>query len=104
MSYQDASRAVEDYITAIFQLHPNQKLVYHNHEHTRKVAQHANEIALFYKLNDEQLFIITASACFHDIGYLFTGPKEHEKEAVRIMNEFIPGIISTPTLKEKIGQ
>lgn len=104
MSYKEASRAVEDHITTIFKLHPNEKLVYHNIDHTRKVVQHVNEIALFFKLNDEQLFIVEASAWFHDIGYLFTGPKEHELESVHTMKRFIPGIISTPALAEKIEQ
>ena len=104
MSYQDESRIVEDYITSLFQLNPNKKLVYHNFDHTRKVVDRAREIALFYKLDDEHLFIIGTSAWFHDIGYLFSGPKEHEREGVRIMKEFITDIISTPALIGEIEQ
>jgi len=104
MSYEDASRAAEDYITSLFHLNPDERLLYHNFEHTRKVAARANEIALFYKLDDEKLFIITTSAWFHDIGYLFTGPEGHEQEGVRLMEEFIPRIISKPTLTEEIAR
>ena len=95
---------IKDYVTALFQLNPIEKLLYHNLEHTRNVVDHANEIALFYELDEEQLFIIRASAWFHDVGYLFTKPVEHEPESVRIMKEFIPGIISTPAVVEKIAE
>ena len=104
MSYEDESQAVEDYVTSIFQLNPDEKLLYHNFEHTRKVADHAKEIALFYKLRDEQLFIVVSSAWFHDIGYIFSGPQEHEQEGVRLMKDFLTDIISVPTLIEEIEQ
>jgi predicted metal-dependent HD superfamily phosphohydrolase len=104
MSYHEASRVIEDYITALFQVNSSEKLLYHSFEHTCKVVDRANEIAAFYKLNDEQLFIIRTSAWFHDIGYLLTGPKEHEQEAVRVMKEFVSGIISTPALIGEIEQ
>jgi predicted metal-dependent HD superfamily phosphohydrolase len=104
MSYQEASRAVEDYITSLFRVNPKEKVVYHNFDHTRKVAGRASEIGLFYKLDDEQLFIVCTSAWFHDIGYLFSGPKEHEREGVRLMKEFLSDIISEPRLIADIGQ
>ena len=104
MSYADESQVVENYITALFQLNPDEKLLYHNFEHTRKVADRANEIALFYNLDNEKLFIIKTSAWFHDIGYLFTGPEGHELEGVRLMKEFIPSIISTPAMTGEIEQ
>ena len=103
MSYEGANQAVADHITSIFQLNPNEKLLYHNFEHTSKVVARGTEIAMFYKLDDEKLFIIRTSAWFHDIGYLLSGPKEHEREAVRLMEEFIPRIISKPTLTEDIA-
>ena len=104
MPYIDESRRIEDCVTALFQFNFNGKLVYHNFEHTRKVADRAGEIARFYGLDDEQVFIISAAAWFHDIGYLFVGPKEHEEESVRVMKEFVSDIISTPGLIEKIAQ
>ena len=100
MSYEEASQAVADHVTSIFQLNLNENLLYHNFEHTSKVVARGTEIALFYQLDDEKLFIIRTSAWFHDIGYLFTGPKDHEREAVRLMEQFIPRIISKPPLHE----
>lgn len=104
MFYEDARRATEDYITTLFQLNPDEKLLYHTLEHTRKVVQRANEIALFYKLDNEQLFIVSTAAWFHDVGYLFTGHAGHELEAVRLMKDFIPDFISTPALVGEIEQ
>ncbi|MFI5131326.1 MAG: HD domain-containing protein [Chitinophagales bacterium] len=104
MSYDEAGKAVEDYITSLFQLNPSEIFVYHNFEHTRKVAGRADEIALFYKIDQKHLFIIRTAAWFHDIGYLFTGPKEHERESVRLMEEFISDIISIRPLIEEIKQ
>lgn len=104
MSYQDVSRAVEDYVITIFEDHPNENFFYHNLEHTRKVAQRAVEIALFYKMNDEPLFVVTTAAWFHDTGYLFVGPIDHEQESVRIMTEFILHYDLSPMLIEKVRQ
>jgi predicted metal-dependent HD superfamily phosphohydrolase len=102
MSYSDANRAIEDYVTAIFKTHPSKNLLYHNLRHTQKVAGYASEIALFYKMNDESLFIIRSAAWFHDTGYLFTGPKAHEEESVRIMKEFISNFNVSEMVIDKI--
>jgi predicted metal-dependent HD superfamily phosphohydrolase len=104
MSYQDASRAVEDYITILFQLHQDEKLFYHNLEHTRKVVARAEEIALVYTLDDESVFIIKTAAWFHDAGYLFVGSNGHELKGVDLMKEFILGMSSGRRLAEKISQ
>ena len=88
MSHQELLTEVEDHVNTLFKEHKNDSLAYHNIEHTRKVVQHANEIGTFYQLDEESLFILSAAAWFHDVGYLFTGTKDHERTGVEIMKEF----------------
>ena len=99
MSYQELLNQVEGYVITLFKRHPNEKLTYHNFDHTRKVAQHAQEIGIFYQLDEESLFIIAAAAWFHDTGYLFTGANDHEPTGVAIMKDFfsdkdVPAIVT----------
>jgi predicted metal-dependent HD superfamily phosphohydrolase len=89
MSYQDISRDIEDYINNIFESHLNKNLIYHNVTHTREVVMHAVEISVYYKLSEESLFALNAAAWFHDTGYIFTGPENHEEESVNIMKTFL---------------
>lgn len=88
MTFQHLLIEVEDYATSLFKEHKDDRLVYHNIEHTRKVAQHANEIGTFYQLDEESSFILASAAWFHDVGYLFTGVRDHEQTGVAIMKKF----------------
>ena len=89
MSLKDTRKAAEDYVTDLFLNNPDDRLIYHNLEHTRKVVAHTTELAMFYKLDEERRFVVETAAWFHDTGYIFKGPAGHEEESVRIMEQFI---------------
>ena len=78
-------------------------LFYHNLSHTQSVVAHAREIGKFYKLDDHSCFTLLAAAWFHDIGYLYTIPEQHEYMSVSVMRSFLKGYCSPPTLKEIEG-
>ena len=95
---------VEDYVASVFEQNKDPKLLYHNFHHTSKVVQRAVEIASFYKIDEESLFVLVAAGWFHDIGYLFVGPRNHEQEGVKMMITFWPGSgIHQPCLKRSRG-
>lgn len=82
--YTAAERFVED----LFSQNPNDNLTYHNLEHTKRVVAAANEIAAHTYLTEEQLLTLNLAAWFHDTGYLFTTPAEHEAKSVEIFKGF----------------
>jgi len=104
MSYLEINRDIEDYINNIFESHLNKNLIYHNVIHTREVVQHAIEIAVFYKLSEESLFALRTAAWFHDTGYLFKGPDDHEQESVNIMKTFLHKYNLPSALINKVEQ
>ncbi len=62
---------------------------FHNIDHTRTVVSRTNEIAGHYQLSDREMFILFVAAWFHDIGYLFAEPANHEEKSVEIMRTFM---------------
>lgn len=84
-----AERAIEHHVSGLFFNNQPACLKYHNLEHTRSVVQHSLEIAGYYPLTRQELFMLTAAAWFHDTGQLFTTPDWHEAESVRLANSFL---------------
>jgi HD superfamily phosphodiesterase len=102
MSFRDTSREIEDYVASVFEQNKDPKLLYHNFHHTSKVVQRAVEIASFYKIDEESLFVLVAAGWFHDIGYLFVGPRNHEQEGVKMMITFLARYEYSPAMLETI--
>lgn len=70
-------------VTYIFKNKVNSLFVFHNLDHTQYVVNAAEEIEKYYKLNDNDQFVLSISAWFHDIGFASGQPEEHEKESIK---------------------
>jgi HD domain len=92
MAYTQLIPAMRVHVIASFKEHSSDALLYHNVFHTLEVETRAIEIGEYYSLPPEALFILHAAALFHDIAYPVTGPKNHEEESVRKMNEYLTGM------------
>src|SRR5674476_172705 len=86
-------KKIEDYVTGLFEQMQLPTLVFHNLEHTRTVVKRAQEIAGHYKVSENDMLILFASAWFHDTGHLFTEPAKHEEKSVEIMKKFMKSLI-----------
>ncbi|HEU4553726.1 MAG TPA: HD domain-containing protein [Chitinophaga sp.] len=86
MNYIEAEQQIGQYIAGIFQ--GSKPFPYHNLQHTKRVVEHAAEIAAFYALGEEGLFIVKTAAWFHDIGQLSGGIQDHEARGVRLMLDY----------------
>ena len=75
-------------------------LKYHNLEHTKDVVGHCEEIAKYYDVDKEKIFVLLSAAWFHDIGYLYTTPANHEEMGVEIMRSFLNRESSTDNIIE----
>jgi len=82
-------KKVEQYVTGLFNDNNKPELVFHNLEHTRAVVQRTKEIAGHYYLSEKDMLAVFAAAWFHDTGYLFTDPAQHEEKSAELMTAFM---------------
>jgi predicted metal-dependent HD superfamily phosphohydrolase len=92
------------YVKRLFEEHNKPYLLYHNFEHTESVARHAREIAGYYPLPAEDLFILEAAAWFHDTGHLFTEMHRHENASIDQMKKYLDQINIVPTIQSGIAR
>jgi HD superfamily phosphodiesterase len=82
---------IEAYVTDLFVRLSPSYLIYHNLTHTRNVVARTIEIADYYQVNEEDKFMITAAAWFHDAGHIFVDMSVHEEKGVELMRSFLVG-------------
>ncbi len=88
MDYTGLIKRAEQHVSKLFLENRNDNLVFHNLDHTKYVVDKVNEIAGHYRLSEKELAVITVAAWFHDTGYLFVAPAEHEAKSVEVMKAF----------------
>ena len=96
-------KKTEQYVTKLFHENENPKLVYHNIHHTKYVVDKANEIAGHYHLDEKEMEVIFIASWFHDIGYLFTEPGQHEEKSIEIMRTFLRKHDAGSELEERVA-
>ncbi|MEO7523177.1 MAG: Pycsar system effector family protein [Ferruginibacter sp.] len=79
---------LEQHVTTLFKTYQSPKLLFHNLQHTENVVSKTKEIARHYELGEHEMLILVIAAWFHDTGYLFSPPAEHEEKSVEIMKLF----------------
>lgn len=88
LNYKNLLKEVESYVLEYFHTHHDEKLVYHNLNHTESVVKATQQIANHYQLHDKDFFIVSASAWFHDTGY-FEDSKNHEQRGAELAVDFL---------------
>ncbi|WP_421943357.1 Pycsar system effector family protein [Pedobacter sp.] len=102
MDYKQLQIDVEKHINDYFNTHHDDRLVYHNLQHTHSVVKAAQQIANHYQLNDEDFFIVTAAAWFHDTGY-FEDNLHHEVKGAELANNFLETEGVNEELRQKVS-
>ncbi|HEY2720340.1 MAG TPA: HD domain-containing protein, partial [Chitinophagaceae bacterium] len=82
-------KQVESHVVNLFKTHEKSKLIFHTLEHTQEIVKRAQEIASHYKLSEKEMMAVYIAAWFHDTGYLFTSPENHENKSVEEMKSFM---------------
>jgi predicted metal-dependent HD superfamily phosphohydrolase len=103
MKYKELLEEVKDYVLDYFETHQNEKLVYHNLEHTKKVVNATIQIANHYQLNDKDFFIVVTGAWFHDTGY-FEDYMQHEKVSGNLAVEFLKKLKVPAAVRDEVLQ
>ncbi len=83
-------KEIEKYSSDFILKGPSKKFVYHNIEHTRRVAKNAEIIGNNENFTEDEMNILLTSAWFHDTGYVINY-QGHEKESVAIAQKFLTG-------------
>lgn len=94
---------ISTYVADLFESHADNKLVYHNATHTKKVVTNVAEIIKHDAVTAEEEFILLAAAWLHDTGHLFGSFEDHEKESVRVSNTFLATLNVAPNTIESIA-
>jgi len=82
-------KKTQHYVSSLFEEKQDSKLFFHSIAHTENVVNRANEIAGNYHLGEDEMLIIYVAAWFHDTGYLFVPPPEHEEKSAALMKDFM---------------
>jgi len=88
INYKQQLEEVKTFVLDYFHTHHNEKLIYHNLNHTQCVVNATMQIANHYQLNDKDFFIVCAGAWFHDLGY-FEDVQNHEQTGANLAVEFL---------------
>ncbi|HYK47680.1 MAG TPA: Pycsar system effector family protein [Parafilimonas sp.] len=103
MDYNLIYKKAEGYVTGLFEKFQNEKLVFHNLQHTRTVVERTKEIAAHYSLSERDMLVLYVASWFHDTGHLYTpGLKNHEEKSVDVMRKFMADYASDTELISEI--
>ena len=95
--------AARNYITDIFTHQLKPEFVFHNLEHTEDVVEACSYMADYYKLTDEDRFVLMVSAWFHDTGYSKGEAAGHEEESVKIATQFLHQHSADATVIQRVS-
>ncbi|MCD0488669.1 DUF5706 domain-containing protein [Pedobacter sp. MC2016-14] len=102
MKYLEVLDRIKTHISAQFHAHMDDRLIYHNLYHTEQVVKNTVKIANHYQLGDEDFFVVTAAAWFHDLGYLVEW-KHHEDKGAEAAASFLNQLGVDSVLIEKVN-
>jgi len=102
MNYSGILEQVQQYVRAFFDGHVDEKLIYHNREHTEKVVEAARLIGNHYQLKEKEFFIVNVAAWFHDLGYFNGGSAGHEEKGAIMAETFLAGTGIESSITESI--
>jgi len=88
MDYKLLETRVEQYVRDYFASHSDNRLLFHNLQHTLDVVKAAMQMGDHYQLSGRDYGILVTAAWFHDIGY-FTDAAQHEQAGIAIAARYL---------------
>ena len=88
MEYNTILHKAESFVKDLYNNSNQERLVFHNLDHTLNVVARASEIASNYQLSDRDQLVLYTAAWFHDTGHLYVEPAMHEVKSVDLMKNF----------------
>ena len=100
MDYRKTEKRIEEYVTGLFEQLHSPALAFHNLDHTKNVVKHTIEIASHYNISEKELLVLKAAAWFHDTGYLFTEPAQHEEMSCEVMKKYMKDFVDEQSITD----
>ena len=89
MNYRESLQKVSEYVTSLYADRQHVSLTYHNYMHIVEILDAVKKMAEWYKLNEQDYFIVCCAAWFHDTGYLFGIIEDHESKSAELAADFL---------------
>lgn len=87
-NYELLLKEVEKFVVPFYKNHQDERLFYHNLQHTQDVVKATMQISAHFQLNEADQFAVLAAAWFHDCAY-YAGPSNHEEKSALIAADFL---------------
>jgi len=87
-TFEQTLAAARHHVTEIFNGNHDPRFVFHSIEHTEDVAEACSLMSDYYKLEDEDRFVLMMAAWFHDTGYTSGQADGHEEVSIQMLHEF----------------
>jgi predicted metal-dependent HD superfamily phosphohydrolase len=81
--------AARHYVTDLYKNNLDPKFVFHNLDHTEDVADACSMMAEQYQLSDDDRYVLSLAAWFHDTGYTEGHAEGHEDVSVQLATTFL---------------
>jgi predicted metal-dependent HD superfamily phosphohydrolase len=88
-THEQILAAVRSFVTDLFTHKSDPRFVFHNLDHTEEVADACSMIADHYSLTEDDRFVLSIAAWFHDTGYTSGHPEGHEDISIQIASDFL---------------
>lgn len=88
MHYREILDQLRTHVASLFRAHKDERLIYHDLQHTEQVVENTVKIANHYQLSDDEFFIVMVASWFHDLGYLFDC-SQHEAKSENLARAFL---------------
>lgn len=88
MNHPELLQKVREYALQYYKDHADERLYYHDKEHTEGMVAAAIQIGNHYQLNDRDFFIVQTAAWFHDLGYM-VDLEHHESQSAILAQNFL---------------
>jgi predicted metal-dependent HD superfamily phosphohydrolase len=81
--------AARHYVTDLYKNNLDPRFVFHNLDHTEDVADACSMMAEQYQLSDDDRYVLSLAAWFHDTGYTEGHAEGHEDVSVQLASTFL---------------
>jgi len=94
----------QKYVSDLILTKVNKSVRFHTLQHTQEVVAGCEKMADYYKLSDEDRFVLLLAAWFHDTGYSSGQAKNHETVSIGLVTDFLNlHQLGQPVLDKVIG-
>jgi predicted metal-dependent HD superfamily phosphohydrolase len=92
----------EKTVTSLYETLTKPELLYHNLVHTREVVEAVQLMHVFYKLSPEEDLAVQVAAWWHDVGYLYGPPENHEARSAAKARLFLADLNAAESIIQKV--